>query len=126
MSGPGSGTGPDSGFGPKNGTGPNGSEPNGDPRPKNDIDLDGNGLNAEFFNFAVYYFKYTYREDDIPWGVSMIALCLILIVTCSFFNGIVANFYRKKSSEVVSLIYLFLSLAGGPLLNHFLRKSRKV
>ena len=71
----------------------------------------GNGIHAEFMNFNAYYLKYTYRKDDIPWATGMIVMCLILIIICFFLNGIVSNFYRKKRSEVVSLIYFLLSLA---------------
>ena len=79
------------------------------------------GINAEFMDFVAHYLKYTYREDDLPWGVTVVVFLLILISSCFIGNGLVFSFYRKKSSETVSLLYTILSLtdiivAAGALL----------
>ena len=76
------------------------------------MEYDGKGMHAEFLSMEVYYLKYEYREEDMPWGISMILLCTLLIIICLTLNIIVFKFYKKKAGDdVVSLIYSLLSFA---------------
>ena len=67
------------------------------------------GMHAEFMEFYAYYLKYTYRSEDLPWGILMIVLFFFMIILCTLMNGMVYTFYKTRVNEIVAFIYTILS-----------------